>query len=178
MSDHKKGLGGLFGKDSQTTYDVYLNLTPLMDVMSNILFFLLAAFGASAVAILSVTVPVDASSDASTDPPEDKVTVTMRADATGITLGCQDPVKTPDELKVCDHRLPKRGTNYDTPGLVVALKDIKQRFPGSNTIMFVPDDDLHYETIVKILDAARDIKQPDGRRLPLYPDVVMSSLVK
>src|SRR3954447_17841821 len=99
MSDNKKGgLGGMFGNQS-TTYDVYLNLTPLMDVMSNILFFLLAAFGASAVAVLSVTVPVDASSDPSTDPPEDKVTVTMRADATGITLGCQDPVKTPDELK-------------------------------------------------------------------------------
>src|SRR6478735_8395429 len=99
MSDHgKRGFGGgLFGKDSQS-YDVYLNLTPLMDVMSNILFFLLAAFGASAVAILSVTVPVDASSDPSTDPPEDKVTVTMRADATGITIACSDPVKTPDEL--------------------------------------------------------------------------------
>ena len=50
MSHNKKhGLGGgLFGKESTASYEVYLNLTPLMDVMSNILFFLLAAFGASA----------------------------------------------------------------------------------------------------------------------------------
>lgn len=179
MSDEKKGIGGgLFGKESTTTYDVYLNLTPLMDVMSNILFFLLAAFGASAVAVFAVTVPIDATADSSDAPPEDKITVTLRADAAGLTVGCTDPVKTPDELKVCARTLPKRGTEYDLPGLQAVLKDIKGRFPGSEAIMVVPDDDLHYETVVKLLDAARDIKQPDGKRLALFPEVIMSSLVK
>lgn len=179
MSDKKHGLGGgLFGKESTASYDVYLNLTPLMDVMSNILFFLLAAFGASAVAVFAVSVPIDATSDAANTPLEDKVTVTLRADAAGLTLGCTDPVKGPDALRVCARTLPKRGNAYDLPALTQALKEIKGRFPGSEAIMVVPDDDLHYETVVQLLDAARDFKQADGRRLPLFPEVIMSSLVK
>ena len=181
MSDHKhSALGaGLFGKESSTSYEVYLNLTPLMDVMSNILFFLLAAFGASAVAIFSVTVPVDASSEAApSGPPEDRVTVTLRADAAGITLGCSDPVKLPEDLASCNVRLPKAGNKYDLPALTGALKAIKQKFSGASTIVVVPDDNIKYETVVSLLDAARDFKQPDGKRLQLFPDVVMSSLVK
>jgi len=180
MSDDKKsGIGGgLFGRESSTTYDVYLNLTPLMDVMSNILFFLLAAFGASAVAVFAVSVPIDATGDSSDAPPEDKVTVTLRADSAGLTLGCTDPVKTPAELSVCAKTLPKRGGQYDTAGLTEALKEIKGRFPGSEAIMMVPDDTLPYETVVKLLDASRDIKGADGKRLPLFPDVILSSLVK
>ena len=178
MSDSKQGLGGLFGKDSQTTYDVYLNLTPLMDVMSNILFFLLASFGASAVAVFSATVPVDASGDPNPGPPDEKVTVTMRIDDAGLTLGCQGPSKLTDELRVCDKIIPKRGKDYDTAGLSDALKNIKSKFSGSNTIMVVPEDTLRYEIIVKVLDAARDIKSPDGKHLSLFPEVVLSSLVK
>lgn len=170
--------GGLFGKESQAVVDVYLNLTPLMDVMSNILFFLLAAFGASAVAVLAVTVPVDATSDPGTTPPDDKVTVTMRADATGVTLGCTSGTRTADDLKMCEVRLLKRGGEYDHTGLTSALKAIKQKFSGANTIVVVPNDELRYETIVKLLDASRDIKTSDGKRLLLFPDVVMSSLVK
>jgi biopolymer transport protein ExbD len=180
MSDEKKqGIGGgLFGRESSATYEVYLNLTPLMDVMSNILFFLLAAFGASAVAVFAVSVPIDATGDSSDRPPEDKVTVTLRADSMGLTLGCTDPVKTPTELAVCAKSLPKHGNDYDTAGLTAALKEIKAQFPGSESIMVVPDDALHYETVVKLLDAARDIKEPNGKRLLLFPEVILSSLVQ
>ena len=157
--------------------DVYLNLTPLMDVMSNILFFLLSAFGASAVAVFSVTVPVDATSETSDAPAEDKVTVTMRADSTGVTLGCQDPMKLPDELKICSQRIGKKAGAYDLPGINGALKTIKEKFPGASSVIFVPDDDIKYQTLVKLLDAARDFKKGD-KKLPLFPEVVMSSLVK
>ena len=181
MSDEKRSSlgGGMFGKESSANYEVYLNLTPLMDVMSNILFFLLAAFGATAVAIFSVTVPVDATSDAPSEaPPEDRVTVTMRADMTGVTLGCQDPMKLPEELRLCSQHISKAGGVYDVKTLSTSLQKIKQRYPTANTLVFIPDDDIKYETLVKLLDVARDVKQPDGKRLPLFPDVVMSSLVQ
>ena len=178
---HAGGLGaGLFGKESQANYDVYLNLTPLMDVMSNILFFLLSAFGASAVALFSVTVPIDASDEqvASDAPPEDKTTVNLRADAQNITLSCSNPAKLPADLTACAHVLPKREGRYDVPALSQALVGIKQAFAGATTIVVVPDDDVRYETLVELLDASRDVKQGDGTRLPLFVDVVLSSLVK
>ena len=178
-SRHSLG-GGMFGKESGASYEVYLNLTPLMDVMSNILFFLLAAFGASAVAVFSVTVPVDASGDPnpSDAPPEDIVQLTMRADATGLTIGCSDPAKLPEDMKICDARIPKKGNAYDTETLSQHLVTIKKTFTGANTVVFVPDDDIKYSTLVQILDVTRDYKQPDGTHLPLFPDVVMSGLVQ
>jgi biopolymer transport protein ExbD len=132
------------------------------------------------VAIFSVTVPVDASGDPnpSDAPPEDIVQLTMRADATGITVGCSDPAKLPADMKICDARIPKKGNDYDTAALSEHLVTIKKTFTGAKTVVFVPDDDIKYSILVKILDVTRDYKQPDGTRLPLFPDVVMSGLVQ
>lgn len=169
---------GLFGKDSQTNYDVYLNLTPLMDVMSNILFFLLAAFGASAVAIFSVTVPIDARGEASDGKAEDKVTVTMRVDATSVHISCQDAMKSADELKICDASFKKDNNDYNHAALNQAFVKIKKIYTSASTLVVVPDDNLTYDVIVKLLDDARDTKMPGGQRLPLFTNVIMSSLVQ
>ena len=181
MSTHKGGLGdGLFGKESSNVIDVYLNLTPLMDVMSNILFFLLSAFGASAVAVYSITVPIDASGEASESdaPPEDKVTVTLRAEKLSLTVGCTNPAKTADQLKVCSAKLPGQGNDFDIAGMSQVMLKIKETFPAATTVIVVPDDDLPYETLVKILDGTRDIVDKAGKPTSLFPDVVLSSLVK
>ena len=145
--------------------------------MSNILFFLLAAFGASAVAVFAVTVPIDATGDTSQTTPEDKVTVTLRVDAAGLTLAHR-PRQTPRRIaRLCPH-LAQAQRCLLLAGLTQALVDIKSHFPGSETILVVPDDDLHYDMVVTVFDATRDFKQPDGRRLRLFPEVIMSSLVK
>jgi biopolymer transport protein ExbD len=180
MSAGKTALGnGLFGKDSAASYDVYLNLTPLMDVMSNILFFLLAAFGASAVAVLAVTVPVDSPPQAADQVPEEKVTVTLRADAGGLTLGCQDASQPPEALVACSRRIPKqRGRDYDLAALNEALVAIKTKFSGSDTIMLVPDDNLSFDGIVRILDAARIVHKGGHKSLVLYPNVILSHMAE
>lgn len=187
MSDHQKlgggALGGLFGKDSGASYEVYLNLTPLMDVMSNILFFLLAAFGATMVAILPTTVPVQSSSETSIEAEDDKVTVTVRAESNAITVSCESTTMSKDALKPYGARMQARMKEGDLKQLGVELRDltaalrkIKEKFPGSKSMILVPDDDLRYEAIVAVMDAAREIKQPDGRRLTLFPEVVLSSI--
>jgi biopolymer transport protein ExbD len=176
---HKTFGSGLFGKDSQTTMDVYLNLTPLMDVMSNILFFLLSAFGATVVAIMPTTVPLESTSgETSIAAEDDKVTVSLRADATGYTVNAESGSMTPEQLKPYGARIPKKGVDYDHAALTAQLKKIKQAFPLSATMILVPDDDIKYETIVGIMDAAREVKMPDGGMLQLFPEVVLSSIYK
>ena len=169
-----------FGRDGNAVPDVYLNLTPLMDVMSNILFFLLAAFGASAVAVYSVTVPVDAAADAS---PADKqqdtsVTVTLRADAGGISLGCTSPAKLPEALRSCTQRIAKRAGQHDLPAVGAALKGIKQHFPGANTIIAVPEPSMSYQAVVRLLDTTRIVRLADGTKLPLFADLILSKLAE
>jgi biopolymer transport protein ExbD len=177
MSGPKKGLGGgLFGKESATAYEVYLNLTPLMDVMSNILFFLMAAFGATVVAIVPTTVPVKSTD---TSPPEaqqeEKVNVTLRAEQTGLTVGCDSQNVDPSELKKLGAKISKKDGKYDHASLTAALKRIKERYPASKNMVMVPDDDTKYEVIVKLMDAARDVTLPDGKKFELFPEVVLSS---
>jgi biopolymer transport protein ExbD len=178
--DKQGGLGpGLFGKDTGITYDVYLNLTPLMDVMSNILFFLLAAFGASSLAILATTVPVQSSEETSIAAEEDKVTVTLRAEAAaGFTVQCDSVTMTKEQLRAYGAKLAKVDGKFDLPGLTAALKRVKERFPGSSSLILVADDEIPYEQIVKIMDAARELKLPDGRKIILFPEVVLSGIFK
>ena len=178
MSGHKRGIGGLFGKESSASMEVSLNLTPLMDVMSNILFFLMISFGATVVAIMPATTPVQSDGSDAGDAPEDtKVTMTIRADAKGLTLDCDNPTMTKDKLQMCKMQIPKKGTVYDLPTFTASLKKIKEKFPGSTSMVLVPEDNVRYEIVVQIMDAARDMKMPNNKKLVLFPDVVLSSII-
>jgi biopolymer transport protein ExbD len=173
---HSSAFGGMFGKESATSYEVYLNLTPLMDVMSNILFFLLAAFGSTLLAVLPTTIPTrgDAPS-ADAVPKEEKVNVTVRADATGITLNCDSPNVDPSLLKQYAGRFGKQANGYDFASFTAALKRIKEKYPESRTMVLVPDDGFKFDQVVKIMDAAREQRFPDGRKVMLFDEVVLSS---
>lgn len=179
MSDHKRGIGaGLFGKESGTSYEVYLNLTPLMDVMSNLLFFLLASFGATMVAIMPTTVPTVSSGEATPndDKTDDAVNVTMRADAAGITLKCESDTIAPDVLKDLGGKIPKKDGKYDYKQVTATLKGIKEKYRASKNVVVVADDNVPYEIIVKLLDSARDTRLVDTRNAILFPDVVLSGI--
>lgn len=170
---------GLFGKDSTGSADVYLNLTPLLDVMSNILFFLLSAFGATIVAAINVTIPVQSDTESSVSAEEEKVTVTLRVDAQGFSVKCEGDAIARDQLAAYAAKMPKKGTDYDIATLTAHLIRIKEKWPASATIIVVPDEDLKYDKVVEILDAARDAPGAGGvgKRL-LFPDVVLSALYK
>jgi biopolymer transport protein ExbD len=176
MSETKSALGGgLFGKES-AVYDVYLNLTPLMDVMSNLLFFLLAAFGASVIAVLQTTVPVRSEDESSIDTAMDKVTVTLQVNAAGFTVNCESGTIPEEQLTAYGAQIAKRGADYDNVTLNGHLKRIKDRFPASKTIVMVPDDNIRYQVLVDIMDHARDWTGPDKVKRVLFPEVVMSGV--
>jgi biopolymer transport protein ExbD len=176
MSGAKPLGSGLFGKDSQI-FDVYLNLTPLMDVMSNILFFLLAAFGTSIIAIFPTTVPVQ--TEGSTDiAKEDKsVTITVRADNQGIQVNCENAAMTPESLKDCGGFVAKSGEDYDYDNFTSMLVRIKKAYPDSKAMVFVPDETMQYQIVVKIMDASRNKRFSANEKLELFPEVVLSGLV-
>jgi biopolymer transport protein ExbD len=174
--EHRSAFGGLFGKESQAAPDVYLNLTSLMDVMSNILFFLLAAFGVSAIAILPTTVPMQSAEGNSVEEGSDRVTVMLRADATSIEVSITSATLATSVLDSYTAKLEKKKDGYDLAGLTEALHKIKEKFPASKTLILVPDDDIKYQVLVNILDAARDYHRADGTKATMFPEAVLSSL--
>lgn len=167
--------GGVFGKESATSYEVYLNLTPLMDVMSNILFFLLAAFGATLIAVLPTSIPTRGDPSENASAQEEKVTITVRADAQGLTLALDSPHVDPSLLKPFSGRFPRTDKGYDYAAFTQAVKRIKEKWPESRTMVLVPDDGFKFEQIVKVMDAAREYRMPNGKKLMLFDETVLSS---
>ncbi len=182
MSGHGNGIfggsGSMFGAEGSAEVNVDLNLTPLMDVMSNILFFLLASFGAAIISFLGVSVPVQ--SDGEPAPPKsDTITLNLQITPDAYKLNAaQNDAADPAKLAAVKQTIPKKDGAYDLAALTEAVRKVKLEFGGSDTIMIVPDETTTYEQIIQAMDATRELKQGEGPRLRLFPKVVVADLVK
>ena len=139
---------------------------------------MVASFGATMVAVMPTTVPTVSSGESTPndDKKEDAVNVTMRADASGITLKCESDTIAPDLLKDMGGKIPKANGQYDYKQITTVLNGIKKKYLASKSVVVVPDDNLPYEVIVKLLDCARDTRLIDERNAILFPDVVLSGI--
>jgi biopolymer transport protein ExbD len=52
------------------------------------------------------------------------------------------------------------------------LKDIKAKYPKSETLILIPDESIDYETIIRAMDTARKAGE-----VTLFPNVVLSGSV-
>lgn len=169
---------------------VDLNLTPLMDVMSNILFFLLASVGASIVALLPASVPTRSESAGGGEAPAKQVMVTLQVQRTGFTGSAQSERLAPAELAALRFALPRAEGGADPwalpyGALTAKLAEIKKRYPASDTVVLLPDAQVPYQVIIRTMDAARGVPVGDsGKAAPpgdlanLFTKVVISDLVK
>jgi biopolymer transport protein ExbD len=170
---------GSMGSDGVDEFAVDLNLTPLMDVMSNILFFLLAGFGAAIISFLAASVPVQADSDASPEAPRsDKITVSLQILSDGYKLSASGDKLTPEDMAEIRQTFPKVGGAYDRASLGRKLEALKQKYPASDTIMIVPAENITYEDIIGAMETAKDVKKEGGQKVRLFPKAVVADLVK
>ena len=165
--------------DEATNFD----LTALMDVLSNIIFFLMASFGAAVVAMVPVSVPtVSEAGDNDTAIEKDKITATMRLLADGsATITAANNDMHPDDLRKLRKTIPPRDGTLDAPTITEHLWSIKSQFKASTDIIIVPDDDVTYELLIDAMDASRNrqvVVNGQNTYPRLFPKVVVSSLAK
>ncbi len=161
-----------------------VDLTALMDILSNIIFFLMASFGAAVVAVVPASVPTISESgenDTATD--DDKVTATLQLSAKGdvkLTVANNDML--PEELKPFAASFPGKEGKIATQAINDHLWGIKKKFKKSKDVIIVPEDEVTYELLIDLMDASRSrlgvvvngkVTYPD-----MFPAVVVSSLVK
>ena len=97
----------MFGSEGSGDVNVDLNLTPLMDVMSNILFFLLASFGAAILSYINVSYPVQ--SDGEPSPMKtDQVTVNLQITPAEFKINCSNDEIPYEKLQELKHTIAKR----------------------------------------------------------------------
>jgi biopolymer transport protein ExbD len=152
-----------------------------MDILSNLLFFLLAAFGATIVMVINGTVPVQSADESGVADTKRVVTVNVAVKKEGFSVSALGTAFTQDELDALGREIPLKGKGHDFTTLGTTLKSIKQQFPKSDTVILTPDAGLRYELLVQTMDTAREYETKEGltmRQVALFPTVVVSTLVK
>ncbi len=147
-----------------------LNLVPYMDIVTNIIIFLLASVvNQVALGNINVSVPTIASGGASSEdqPPPEKppLNLTVSVGATGFTVAASGGVL-PIIPKLPDGQ-------YDYKALTVKLKEIKSN-PDNATetkANFNADANIPYDIVVATLDAMRT----DDAGKILFPDVAFAA---
>ena len=142
-----------------------INLVPYMDIVTNIIIFLLASVvNQVPLGNINVTSPTygGGGSDGQPDKPALNLTVTVGGSA--FTLAGSGGVMPP---------IPKLPTgDYDYVALTTKLAEIKKEFPDETKATFNADATTPYETVVKTLDAMRTYKDDkELREKELFPDI-------
>jgi biopolymer transport protein ExbD len=166
----------VFGEEA--TPMVSLNLTALMDILSNLLFFLLACFGATIVMSINATVPVQSSDANDMAATRQTVTANVTVGASGFDVTILGSAQTPEELDRWRKRLaPKADGEPDYDALTAHLLAIKQQYPRSDTMILTAQPDVKYEVMIRTMDASRETEvRVSGltRVVPVFPTVVVA----
>jgi biopolymer transport protein TolR len=147
-----------------------INLVPYMDIVTNIIIFLLASVinqvPLGTVNVSSPTFGAGGAGDSQPEKPALNLTVTVGG--TGFTLAGSGGVMPP---------IPKLPNgDYDYPALTTKLAEIKKEFSDETKATFNADAVTPYDTVVKTLDAMRYYKdEKEQREKELFPDVVFAA---
>ncbi len=160
-----------------------LNLVPYLDIVMNIIMFLLATVQFQAMlANINITLPTAALSSETTTAPKPELNLTVSISEAGYTLATSGTVLfrgfrlAPEGLVQTTRELPtlpKVGGQLDTDGLTLILAQIKERFPDEDRAVLTASPEIPYDQVVKTMDAMRE---RGGRAL--FPGVLLSAGVQ
>ena len=165
--------------DDATNFD----LTALLDVLSNIIFFLMASFGAAVVAVLPAALPtISPTGESDLAKEEDKVTLTVRLRADGaVEVKAAGEALTAEDVASLARSFAGAGGRIDAAAVSEHLWGIKERYRASKDVIIVPDGEVTYELLISAMDVTRERPmQVDGKWIypQMFPAVVVSSLIQ
>jgi biopolymer transport protein ExbD len=142
-----------------------LNLIPYLDIMVNLVIFLLFTFQVviEVCRIDLVTPAYGTKGPGEVQPEEQKLaTLTVAIHKAGYTVLSDNP-----EMGVVD--IPLKGRDYDTRKLADKLHEWKTNFKVSPGLAMMGDDDTEYSIVILTMDAIRTYQGKD-----LFPDIMLA----
>jgi biopolymer transport protein TolR len=152
-----------------------LNIVPFLDIIMNILIFVLATVAVTFTTTIETTPPSASNSKGASEPKETlNMTVLIVGDGFGVKAaggnvaqGCQG--------HAAGLAVPKKAGRYDLVGLTrcaETLKGMKESFADETQVFLSANNDTDYELIIQVMDALRT--GSDGKT-PLFPNVNFSA---
>ncbi len=159
-----------------------MNLAPMMDMLVSIIPFMLLSATFMQIMLISVPLPAPVAQALAQDRAKTDREVTVRVNMDpkiGFLLEVTD-----ESNKTVKSSIPKTSGEYDFKSLHKKLVEVKQRFPKVFRLDLNPDETIYYKSIVKVMDAARDMENADPKIMIenaatplLFPDVVLANLM-
>ncbi|MFH0924478.1 MAG: biopolymer transporter ExbD [bacterium] len=169
---------------SNTEEEVDIDLIPIMNAFLVILPFLLFTTAFYELSAIKTSVPVLAENkqeqeNNNPEKPPEKTEIKLKAinievKKNEIHLSVLADELGEEELVKWDKQLIKNNQNeYPLDQVTEWLKKIKESYPKSDTVIILPEKDILYDTIIRVMDGARY-----SENKALFPNVVISGKVE
>ncbi len=144
-------------------HDTELNLVPLIDIFTVLVFFLLLTAVFSRTTILGLHLPEQSSAAA---PPDHlpHIEVVVR----------RDSIEAGDRANGPMHTLANRNQGYDLQGVSALLQQLKALYPENRAVTILVEPDISYDQLVQVMDAVRmtlAAANATSTRAELFPDI-------
>ena len=157
---------------SKSEEDTELNMVPIMNMFMVLIPFLLMSASFYQIKAINTSIPVhaDTHTDDVSNKKMEKITVVLELKEKEMRISGLS--ETPNdlllsELEMAISRQPDSKASMDE--LVDFLKTLKSRYPASDTLILIPDEEGLYDEIVQTMDSARNSETE-----VLFPNIVLS----
>ncbi len=133
-----------------------INVTPVLNLFICLIPFLLISAVFVQLSIIETDAPATSTATSTKAVSLAMVIISNQ----GMTVAGFGPIMKANKGTV---RLPKKGKSYDYNGLTKLLEKLKQSDPKAEDLLIMAAPDIRYETIIAVMDAAR--QNPDGKAL-------------
>ncbi len=141
-----------------------INLTPMMDILTVLVVFLLITAVFISITIEELAVPTAAGAETHSMP-NFAIEVIVRRAGLEIASG-----------SVVSDRIPKKDDQYDIGALTKTLLRLKAQYPEKEDVSVLMEPDIKYDHLIEIMDAVRSTNAvPEGggaaRKIELFPKI-------
>ncbi|HTG81946.1 MAG TPA: biopolymer transporter ExbD [Geobacteraceae bacterium] len=141
------------GEPLETDIMELLNLTPMMDVFTVLVVFLLITAVFTSITIMDLSVPTSAGGAAAVKP-NFAIEVIVRKAGLEIANG-----------KAVEATIPKKDGTYDLKTLSELLLALKAKYPEKEDATVLMEPRIEYDYLVQVMDTVR------GAQTPIFPKI-------
>lgn len=141
-----------------------LNLTPMMDVFTVLVVFLLITAVFTSITIMELSVPTSAGASVASQP-NFAIEVIVRKAGLEIANG-----------RSVEAAIPKKDDKYDLEKLSEVLRALKAQYPEKEDATVLMEPKVEYDHLVQVMDAVRvaEVREPGGavvEKIALFPKI-------
>lgn len=149
-----------------------INMIPVMNMFMVLIPFLLMSASFFDIKAINTSVPVHADTASKDADPQKtkKITVVLEIKSNEVRISALSDTPNDLQLSSMETVVPRMaGGEISVAAVADHLKSLKARYPASDTMILIPDDEVSYHEIIRAMDCARRYESEE-----LFTNVVLS----